>query len=893
MKRSDGVLPSRRKFLKQTAALGGWAVAQGLVGCKSQSTQQAPSSAGANRSVAIIPGDDPMAASAPGKWAMDHLRKTIVARGVDCKIISWRDDMPGADIQILANGTPLPVSMSSQVHQDAAESFLIQPQSQRIVVAYGRDERGLVYALTELADLVEHSDDPLSALSSISEIHQYRANRIRSVMRCFVSDVEDKAWYYDRQFWQDYLTNLVTQRFNRFNLAMGVGYDAPQGLADAYFFFAYPFLLSVPGYDVRVDKLSDAERDKNLEMLKFISDQAALRGLDFNLGIWTHAYEWIRSPNVNYVVTGLTAEKHADYCRDAMTMLLKECPSITGITLRTHGESGVAEGNYDFWKTVYSGIAASGRKIEIDMHAKGLDQKMIDTAVQSGLPVTLSPKFWAEHQGLPYHQSSIRELELPKATNARGAMALSNGTRSFLRYGYGDLMREDRPYKIIHRIWPGTQHLLLSGDPHFEAEYAKCFSFCGSDGFEMFDPLGFKGRKGSGLPGGRNAYADKSLQPAEDWQKYRYTYRLWGRLSYDPKTSPDVWRREMSNAKLESALAQCSRILPLVTSAHCPSAANANYTPEMYTNMSMVEPRTGGPYTDTPTPRVFGTVSSLDPQIFATIQEYSQSLLSQKPLAKVSPRDVAAQLALWGSGAMSDLSELTDPGIRREVIDARIAAGLGSFFAWKFRAGVLFSIFSQTAHEPARQEALFAYRKARTAWADLSALAATVYVKDITFGDAPQIRGSWQDRLPAIDQDIAAVENYVPKPAKDSVPVETIAAAMAQALSSNDRWQPQLLHTPPAAFRSGQPVALEISGDALPASVRLAYRRMNHAETYKYLDMDRATGKFTASIDGTYSASPYPLQYYFEVQGDQNRAAIFPGFEPGFTGQPYYVIRQG
>ena len=44
-------------------------------------------------------------------------------------------------------------------------------------------------------------------------------------------------------------------------------------------------------------------------------------------------------------------------------------------------------------------------------------------------------------------------------------MRLSAGSRSFLRYGYGDLLREDRKWGVLHRIWPGTQRLLLWGDP--------------------------------------------------------------------------------------------------------------------------------------------------------------------------------------------------------------------------------------------------------------------------------------------------------------------------------------------------------------------------------------------------------------------------------------------
>ena len=63
----------------------------------------------------------------------------------------------------------------------------------------------------------------------------------------------------------------LTQRFNRFSLTLGLGYDFPTDIRDAYFYFAYPFLISVPGYDVQAAPLPEQERERNLEMLRFIS----------------------------------------------------------------------------------------------------------------------------------------------------------------------------------------------------------------------------------------------------------------------------------------------------------------------------------------------------------------------------------------------------------------------------------------------------------------------------------------------------------------------------------------------------------------------------------------------------------------------------------------------
>src|SRR4029077_149544 len=178
------------------------------------------------------------------------------------------------------------------------------------------------------------------------------------------------------------------------------------------------------------------------------------------------------------------------------------------------------------------------RTVELDLHGKTMTQEMIDTAFSTGMPVTISCKLWAEHMGLPYVQASIREQEMPKASDASGLMALSSGTRSFLRYGVGDLLRHDRKYKLIHRVWPGSQRLLVWGDPVYAAEMGKAATFAGMDGIEFFEPLSFRGRAGSSLNAlcapDRSGYSDPSLRvPVEEGGemfKYAYTLRVLGRL---------------------------------------------------------------------------------------------------------------------------------------------------------------------------------------------------------------------------------------------------------------------------------------------------------------------------------------------------------------------------
>jgi hypothetical protein len=716
------------------------------------------------------------------------------------------------------------------------------------------------------------------------------AMRVRGIMRLFVSEVEDKPWFYDRDMWPAYFAMLAENRFNRFQLAFGIGYDFLREVTDAYFLFAYPFFIDVPGYKVRAVNLQDAERARNLETLRFISEQAAAHGLRFQLGLWMHGYEWINSPHAKYVIEGLDADNDAAYCRDALAALLRACPAISGITFRIHGESGVAEGSYDFWKTVFDGAVRSGRKVELDLHAKGIDPPMIDTALGTGLPVTVSPKFWAEHMGMPYLQAAIREQEIPHGERT-GLMALSTGERSFTRYSYADLMREDRRYSVIHRIWPGTQRLLVWGDPVFASACARAFSVGGSSGVEIMEPLSFKGRRGSGKPGGRCAYADSSLTPRYDWQKYLRTYQVWGAALYDPGAP-------QASEGVEKALESASRILPIVTSTHGPSAANNTYWPEIYTPQPIVDPAKNNPYTDTPAPKTFGNASPFDPQLFAGVNEFVAELIKGERSGKYSPIEAAQwleDLALAANSQLAQAGAPRTPDARRMAIDVAIQASLGRFFAARFRAGVLYAIYDRTGDRVALNEAIKAYRSARDIWAKMAESAHGVYAADITVGEQPWLRGHWTDRIDAIDADITEMTKRAAQSAKSSVtaaPGPRVKSAIAAALAHSRRGPIACTHTPEPYLPYKEALYIELKAPE-NAFTRLWYRHLSQAEIWQSTEMLPLpeSDRCRASIPATYTDSPYPVQYYFEVRLSPERVWLYPGFDATLANQPYFVIR--
>jgi hypothetical protein len=901
----------RRDFLKLTGA----ATAFGF-------THRGLASTGGRVSVIVAAGD-PCAIGDPIYWAVGQLRKALVSKGVACDMVQSPEQAAGSTLVVLVAGpgSPLAQDFPQAAPLDHPESLRLTPGrlfGTQAVWVSASGERGFIYGLLEMAERVQFLPEPLAALHLDAAIEEKPANEVRSVCRLFCSEVEDLPWYYDKDFWRTYLDALAASRFNRFNFSYGLAYDFPRRVTGDYLHFPYPYLVEVPGYDVKIVRLANEageknlppfsaeEREKNLKALQFIAAETSARGLQFQLGIWTHAYAWTDSPNAHHRIDGLTPENHAAYCRDALAMILKACPQIQGLTMRVHGESGIPEGSYPFWKTLFEAISGSGRKIEIDMHAKGVNQTMIDMAVATGMPVKLGAKYSAEHESLGYNQADIRQLEIPRADHVeQGVFSVSGGARLFTRYGYADFLQQGSKYQVLFRLWPGTQRHLLSGDPELAAGYGRTSNFCGAAGMDLMEPLSFKGREGSGLPGGRCAYADASLNPKFDWKKFEIYYRVMGRRLYDPNADPETWRRYLradfgSGANsVETALANASRVLPLVTSAHLASASNHAFWPEIYTNMPIVLGSEPSPYSDTPTPKCFGTISPLDPQLFSTIVEYVGDLLAGQCNAKYSPVEVAQWLENFTAASAQALNTAktqaksqTSPEFRRMEEDVMIQNGLGNFFAAKLRSGVLFEIYTKTGNAEAGKLALTHYQKARAAWAAMASRANGVYRAQITYGDVPMRKGHWSDRLGAIDTDVAAMEEKIKTPASAQGSTQNPAEAIRAATGQPKRISVPCNHTPPSSFHPGDPLSLKLHVSAThdsPSVVHLYYRHVDQGERWLSKEMQKSGDGYSAEIPGDYTNSAFALQYYFEMQREE-AAWLHPAFNATLSNQPYYAI---
>ena len=225
------------------------------------------------------------------------------------------------------------------------------------------------------------------------------------------------------------------------------------------------------------------------------------------------------------------------------------------------------------------------------------------------------------------------------------------------------------------------------------------------------EPLSFKGRKGSGLPGGRDAYADASLRAPRRRlaRSTRTRYRLWGRLLYNPDAEPEIWRRPLRQRfgaaaeAAEAALARASRILPLVTTARTALgrqqqllAGDVHAT--CRSSMRLCRIRTA----TRPAPAVRHRQPAR-PGALLRIDDFAAELLKGESTGQYSPLEVPNGSRTWRrrpasnsprrKGASRGRSQAPSSG--DSAIDVAIQCGLGQFFAHKFRAGVFYALYER------------------------------------------------------------------------------------------------------------------------------------------------------------------------------------------------------
>jgi hypothetical protein len=606
----------------------------------------------------------------------------------------------------------------------------LKRSAKEILVIAGSDDRGLLYALTDAARQIENAGKATPAINAIAEVSESPEAPVRSMIMFLHNEADEKDWYYSKEYWNSYFEMLATNRWNTFNLVFShqTAYLAPM----------YPFHVQVESHpEVKVEGLTDAQRQRNLDMLRYISSTAKEYGLDFTLSIWqqiawatTHA---VAGQSQKSSVSGYSEANMTDYTYHALKKILHECPGITGVQLRMNYESGV---NFEiqtafFRDAVFRAAKESGRPVLIELRDIGLLKETLDAAMATGLPLRISHKYWAEDLMFPYHPTQIMHT-----------------------YSYADWLKYPRKTDQIYQVWSlGSHRLLQWGDPEFVRRFGPTTTFQDAVGFEICAPLSQKGFGNNS--GAFRIFEDKTREYYKwEFQKYWSYYQLFGRFTYNSRSTDDFWTGELSKrfgpqaAKpIDSLYRTASKIIPKIL-----SVAISNFNMYVWPEKDM-----GGLI------NYYMTLKPFDQALYSGFQEFIDDELAGRTTGKSTPEQVASQLESLALET-ERLANVAKPLVTRgkqefwaTEMDFRILSGMARYFSHKIRVATRLGFFYKTGDASQLQLAIKHGEAGLEVWKQVSGLADKIYSDNLNFG--PGSAGHWKDNIVFVENDLKQL-NY-------------------------------------------------------------------------------------------------------------------------------------
>jgi len=815
---------------------------------------------------------------------------------------------------------------------DGAEALVVrrlEHQGKPLVLLAGSDDRGVMYALLDVADRIGWAAGAAGPLSEVRDAREkpFVPERALSIYTMHRKHVE--SFFYDEAYWARFLDTLAENRWSSFVLILGYS-------PATYFAPPYPFFFDVDGFpQIRVEGLSKAGRKRNLDALNRIIAMTHERGLDFTLGIWDHIP---RKPRGYTLPVGVTKANLVSYTKAAIAKLLRVVPELDAIQFRMHWESGLPRDErvlLDFWGSVFQMIKDADRDIRVDVRAKGLPDSVIARGIEVGVPLRVTTKYWMEQMGLPFHPTHIH----PKNQHDR-------------RHGYADLLRYPQKFKMHWKLWNGgTTRILLWGSPDYARRFAASTHLYGGEGYEVNAPLAtkmamFPREEPFDLLAPEHRYYDY------EFERYWHFFQTFGRAGYNPDTPPEVWRRAFerrfgSDAApfVEKGLHRASQILPRIVAYSYPY----NLFPTL---TGWAERRRQGDLPD------YAEALPSDTQQFLSIDQAARNRLDGKESAKVHPLTSSR----WFAQTASDILGLVGDAEKRigtkrskefvsTMVDLRILAGLALYHSHRARAGFWWALHKRSGGLHALDDAIRHEGKAVKAWEKIVEAAGNVYCDNLMFGRG--LSGHWKDELVKLEQGVAKLRKkraglrpsregkglaiaHVPlrraAPGKELVIRATVSgngpASRVQLAYTADgdgysrvamqAAEPHLYQAAVPAAKVARGLRYFIEADdgqgrvaAFPAKapaakpltvtarvsdrsgvkwVRLRYRSVSQFFDYKTLEM-RPTGRdneYQAVVPGEHLPREWDFMYLFEVMDTQGNGKIYPDLEKE---TPYVVVR--
>jgi hypothetical protein len=613
------------------------------------------------------------------------------------------------------------------------------------------------------------------------------------------------------------------------------------------------------------------------------------RGIRFTVGIWDHIYRGgvqgggiagaseLAGQAAPHLVSGVTSENLASYTKAALGKLLAVFPDVDGIQFRMHWESGLTrQETPGFWRDVFTKLKEVQPDIQFDLRAKGLPDEVIDDAVAQGLPIRITTKFWMEQLGMPFHPTHVN----PQNQHDR-------------RHGYADLLRYPKRYDLHWRIWNGgTSRFLLWGDPDYVRRFVQSARVYDGKSFEVNEMLA---TKMLGEP--HDAKPFQLLTPTYrhydyEFERYWHYYQVWGRVSYDPKVSAEVWEQEFvrrfgpeAGPLIRKAIHTASKVLPRIVAA----SYHYRYFPTTRGWAEMM------PLGDLPE---YAKGTGTDVQQFQSYEDAAKQLLAGTFTAKRTPAqtsrwfaDVADQILAavdTASASAADLDERSAREFRVATTDLKILAYLARFHAARMKAAVWYNIYLRTRDSFALDRCLGKEAKAMEQWKGIIESAGDVYPETLKFGvRRVGFSRHWNEELAKLE---AGFEKLRKLPRQASLDAE-VRQRLAQQPAASPNGGLSISIAPVSSATPGQDLSIAAMMEAAAGlqSIRLRYRHLTQFEDYKAVDMtlDSSGGKYEAKIPGSFVVPQWDLMFYVEAISNSGEGRMVPDLEKEM---PYVIV---
>ncbi|UCG48556.1 MAG: hypothetical protein JSU94_02035 [Phycisphaerales bacterium] len=683
------------------------------------------------------------------------LEEALRQKGISVRSVTSTEASPPAGRLIIA-GIAGQTGPANRLHDrldiprpQAAESLLVRHvkwAKQDALLISAADDRGLMYALLDVADRVAWATNSNDPLSEVLDTTEQPAVAERALSMYTMHQGRFESFFYDESYWARYLDMLAKNRFNTFALLFGYenwGYFSPP----------YPYFFNLPNFpDVKVVGITEAKQRRNLEALNRVIEMTHERGMNFTLGIWDHIYRGgVQGPTdlskrpTDGIVWGLSADNLNEYTKAALAEFLRLVPGIDAIQFRMHGESGLKRSEMEsFWTNVYQVMKESGGHIRFDARAKNFPDSLIDRALEMGVDIRICTKYWMEQMGLPFHPTHVHPA------NQRDR-----------RHGYADLLRYPQRYKMHWRLWNcGTARVLLWGDPEYVRRFADSTHLYNGDGFEVVEPLATKMQD---HPHDMRPFELLKLQHRYydyEFERYWHFFQLFGRLGYNPDTPAETWRREFekrfgkeAGPYVEEALHKAGRILPRIVAYNYPY----NLFP---TTRGWIEKQR---MKDLPE---YAKALPSDTEQFLSMEEAASRRLEGRDSAKIWPEQSSRWFHRIGAEVLSLVEQAEDRIGRRPnkefestVVDLRILANLALYHGHRSQAGAAYALFTRSRDLNALDDAIAREKDAIGAWEKLVAAAGDFYCDNMMMGRARSgLSGHWRDELAALKKGLDRLE---------------------------------------------------------------------------------------------------------------------------------------